>query len=52
MDPLKYIEKMEASYKQLFGTMPNRKYRSPLEPNDHPELDTSEFLDKEGIQIY
>jgi len=35
-----------------FGTMPNRKYKSPLEPNDHPELDTFEFLDKEGIQIY
>jgi len=52
MDPLKYIEKMEASYKQLFGTMSNRKHRSPLEPNDHPELDTSEFLDEEGIQIY
>ena len=43
---------MEASYKQLFGTMPNRKYRSPLEPNNHPGLDTSEFLDEEGIQIY
>ena len=25
---------------------------SPLPPGDHPELDTSEFLDVEGIQIY
>lgn len=25
---------------------------SPLETNDHPEIDTSDFLDEEGIQQY
>jgi len=29
MDPLKYIEKMEASYQQLFGTMPNLPLDAP-----------------------
>ena len=28
------------------------KYLSPLEMNDHPELDTSNLLDEKGIQIY
>lgn len=46
MDPLKYIEKMEASCKQLFGCMTDRKHRSPLADGDHPELDTSTFLDE------
>ena len=49
--PTKCIEKMMDSYKRLFGEFPSRKIHSPLEPNDHPELDTSEFLDAEGIQL-
>ena len=52
MDPLKYIEKMEASYKQLFGCKPDNKHRSPLESGDHPELDTSAFLDEEDSVRY
>ena len=36
MDPLKYIEKMEASYKQLFGCLPDTKHLSPLEKGDQP----------------
>ena len=47
MDPLKYIEKMEASYKQLSGCLPDKKHRSPLEKGDHPESDASAFLDEE-----
>ena len=43
---------MIASYEQMFGTKPNMKYSSPLEPNDHPEIDTSEFLDSTGTQQY
>ena len=46
----KYINKMEDSFKQLFGCMPNKKYPSPLEDGDHPELDTSKFLDEDNIQ--
>jgi hypothetical protein len=50
--PLKYIEKMIDTYERLFGRKPSKKVRSPLEPNDHPELDTSELLNDEGVKIY
>ena len=52
MDPNKYISKMEDSFEQLFGCMPNEKYHSPLPYEDHPELDISEFLDEDDIQKY
>ena len=52
MDPKKYINKIEDSYKQLFGCMPNKNFRSPLADGDHPKLDTSEFLDEDDIQKY
>jgi len=52
MDPKKYISKMEGSFKQLFGCMPNKKFHSPLPDGDHPELDTSKFLDEDDIQKY
>jgi Reverse transcriptase (RNA-dependent DNA polymerase) len=43
--PKKYIEKMVGEYGRLFGRKPSLKVRSPLEHNDHPELDTSSILD-------
>ena len=43
---------MEASYKQLFGYMQDKKHRSPLPDGDHPELDTSAFLDEENSVRY
>ena len=52
MDPKKYIEKMIQSYEQLYGEKPNQKFRSPLEDGDQPGLDTSEFLDEDGISQY
>lgn len=48
----KYIDKMMDSYYRIFGTKPSTVYRSPLEPNDHPELDASELLDDEWHQKY
>ena len=33
------------TYEKMFGSKPSQKCSSPLEHNDHPELDTSEFLD-------
>ena len=48
----KYIEKMVDSYERMFGEKPSRKATSPLNAGDHPELDQSEFLDEEGIQVY
>ena len=52
MNPLKYIEKMSQSYEQLFGVKLGTKPKSPLEEGDHPELDTSEFLDNDDTQKY
>ncbi|KAL7555621.1 hypothetical protein ACA910_007032 [Epithemia clementina (nom. ined.)] len=39
-DPKKYIEKMMEWYEQEFGEKP-RKFKTPLEPGDHPEIDES-----------
>ena len=52
MDPGKYIDQMMESYKQHFGVKPDMKHRSPLQKGDHPELDTTPFLDEEGKMIY
>jgi hypothetical protein len=49
--PKKYIEKMITSYVTLFGQKP-RQYKSPLAPNDHPEIDDSPFLDEQNTKIY
>jgi hypothetical protein len=52
MNPSRYIDKMEDAYKEHFKASPNQKHRSPLVKGYHPELDTSEFLDQDGIDIY
>jgi hypothetical protein len=52
ISPLKYIEKMVASYERMFGESPKQNVTSPLEKGDHPELDTSELLDSQGISMY
>ena len=49
--PKNYLKKMEEQYNSLFGTKP-RHYTSPLEENDHPELDESDFLDENETRIY
>ena len=49
--PKSYINKMLDNYERLFGEKP-KEYITPLEKNDHPELDDSEFLDQAGINIY
>ena len=49
MDPGKYIQKTMTEYQQMFGNKPQGTYQSPLEGNDYPELDDTEFLDDDGI---
>jgi len=49
--PKQYLEKMEVEYERLFGEKPRRS-RAPMDPNAHPELDQSEFLDDEQTKIY
>ena len=51
MRPKKYIEKMMLTYVRLFGEQP-KEYQSLLEPNDTPELGTSELLDLPGIKTF
>ena len=52
MAPIKYIEKMADNYKRLFGCKPRTVYASPLEKNDHPELDTTDLLDEHDVTVY
>jgi hypothetical protein len=52
ISPKKYIEKMIASYEQFFGSKPSQKYSSPLEKGDHPEFDTSDYLDDTETQRF
>ena len=49
--PFKYMEKMMDAYECLFGEKPTG-YSSPLEKGDHPELDMSPELNKEGHALY
>ena len=51
-DPKKDIEKMKYDYVRWFGKMPNPKIKSPLEKGDHPELESTEFLEQIDIQKY
>jgi hypothetical protein len=52
MQPKKYIERMEGTYLQMFGSKPKTVYSSPIEKGDHLELDTSEEINEKGIQQY
>jgi hypothetical protein len=49
--PRRYIDKLVADFERMFKTKP-KKYTSPLEKGDHPEMDESELLDLEGIKQY
>ena len=46
-----YVQKMMDNYERLFDSLP-KQYSAPLDPDDSPELDTSEFLDENDIKIY
>ena len=53
MSPKKYItDRLLGTYVKMFGCKPKGNVQSPLEHGDHPELDTSELLDEDGIQQY
>ena len=49
--PRRYIEKMITTYEKMFGDLP-RQYNSPLERNNHPEIDDSKELSKEDTTRY
>ena len=50
--PKKYIEKLKETYVRLFITEPSKGLKTPLEKNDHPELDTSEILEGQEVNHY
>jgi hypothetical protein len=47
----RYVDKMIDIYVQLYGEKP-RKASSPLEQNDHPEMDNSPFLGQDETQQF
>ena len=49
--PSDYIEKMKDTFVQKFNCLP-KKYKTPLERGDHPEVDDSVFLEGDQIQLY
>ena len=49
LDPKQCVEKTLGTFKDMFGELP-RKRETPLPPNDHPEMDTSELLEDDGVE--
>jgi Reverse transcriptase (RNA-dependent DNA polymerase) len=49
--PRKYITKLMNEFKDMYGCK-KKEYTLPLEKGDHPEIDTSEEFDEEGIKKY
>ena len=49
--PKKYIDRMIDTYTHMFGQKP-KEATSPLDPADHPELDTSPELNEDGVKKY
>ena len=49
--PKKYIEKLVIDFESIFGSKP-KLYSSPLEKDDHPELDTCYELAEEDVKKY
>ena len=50
--PRKYIDKLADTYRKLFNEDPPKVYKSPLDKNDHPELDTSEIIEGDMAAKY
>ena len=50
--PKKYIDRLVDSYQSMFKQDPPKNIRTPLDKNDHPELDDTQLLTDESIQHY
>ena len=50
--PRKYIDKLADTYRRLFNDDLLKGYQTPLDKNDHPELDTSELLEGDMATKY
>ena len=49
--PLITLDKMKETYMAIFKQLP-KKWKTPLEKGDHPEVDDSPLLDEEQISHY
>ena len=50
--PRKHINKLADTYKRLFKEDPSKGHKTPLDKNDHPELDSSEILERDMAAKY
>ena len=50
--PKKYIDKLADTYRRLFNEDLPKVYKTSLDKNDHPELDTSEILEGDMAAKY
>ena len=50
--PKIYIEKLANTYKRIFNEDPPKGCKTPLDKNDHPELDTSEIQEGDMAAKY
>ena len=50
--PAEYINKLLESYKKMFPNENFLNVKSPLEKNDHPDLDNTELCNEEQITKY
>ena len=50
--PRKYIDKLAETYNSLFNDEPPKGHKTPLDKNDHSELDTSEILEGDMATKY
>ena len=47
-----YIDMFADTYKRFFNEDPPKGYKTPLDKNHHPELDTSEILEGDTAAKY
>ena len=48
--PKKHVDTMIDCYCKVFGTKTKLAFSLPLEEGDHPELETPEYLESDGMQ--
>ena len=47
-----FIENSLRAYGRIFGSLPSKKTSSPIDKDNHPELDDSSLLEEPDIKIY
>ena len=47
-----YMQRILKQFEVMLGHLPPKKVTLPIEPRDHPELDTSKLLDEKAKRLY